>query len=121
METCAANSWTSSNSSAENVLAEAEPLDGQDADRAAAAAQRDDDEAAVHGPAVRPEVVDPRVVPLVADEDRLVVLDDPGRDAGLARFPRLEVGRRVHAARGQRREQAVRRIDDLDREVVRRR
>ena len=34
IDTCAANSWTSSNSSAEKVLPSAEPLDGQDADRA---------------------------------------------------------------------------------------
>ena len=64
------------------------------------------------------EVVDPRVVPLVGDEDRLVVLDDPGRDAGLARLPRLEVVGGVDAARRQRRQQAARRIDDLDRDVV---
>ena len=37
IETCAANSWTSSNSSAENVLPTPEPLDRQHADRAAAA------------------------------------------------------------------------------------
>ena len=90
----------------------------QHADRAAAAAQRDDDEAAVDRRRVVAEVVDPRVVPLVADEDRLVVLDDPGRDAGLARLPRLEVVGGVDAAGGQRREQPGRRVDDLDRDVV---
>ena len=66
IDTCAAKSWTSSNSSAEKVLPSAEPLDGQDADRAAAAAQRDDDEAAVDRVRVLAEMVDPRVVPLVA-------------------------------------------------------
>ena len=118
IETCAANSWTSSNSSAENVLPTPEPLDGQHADGAAPAAQRDDDQAAVDRADVVAEVVDPRVVALVADEDRLVVLDDPGRDPGLARLPRLEVGRGVDAAGGQRREQAGRRVDDLDGDVV---
>ena len=107
IETCAAKSWTSSNSSAEKVLPTPEPLDRQHADRAAAAAQRDDDQAAVDRPVVLAEMVDPRVVPLVADEDRLVVLDDPGRDAGLARFPRLQVVGGVDAARGQRRQQAA--------------
>ena len=47
IETCAANSWTSSNSSAENVLPSPSRSMRQDADRAVAAAQRDDDEAAV--------------------------------------------------------------------------
>ena len=47
IETCAANSWTSSNSSNEKRVADAQPLDGQDADGAAATAQRDDDQAAV--------------------------------------------------------------------------
>ena len=63
-------------------------------------------------------MVDPRIVALVTDEDRLVVLDDPRRDPGLARLPRLEVARGVDAPRGQRREQRRRRIDDLDRDVV---
>ena len=61
IDTCAANSWTSSNSSAVNVLPEPEPLDRQHADRALATAQRHDDEAAVLD-VLLAEVVDPRVV-----------------------------------------------------------
>ena len=61
IDTCAANSWTSSNSSAENVFAEPEPLDGQHADGAAPAAQRDDDEAAVDRAELVAEVIDPGI------------------------------------------------------------
>ena len=55
------------------------------------------------GPTIAAEVVDPRVVALVRDVGRLVVLDDPRRDAGLARRPRLEVVVGVDAAGRQRR------------------
>ena len=118
IETCAAKSWTSSNSSGEKVFAETESLDGQDADRATTAAERDDDQAPIGRPDVVPEVVDAGVVALVADEDRLVVVDDPGRDPGLARLPRLEVVGGVDAAGGDRRQDLGRRVHDLDRDVV---
>ena len=110
IETCAANSWTSSNSSNEKVLPTPRRSIVSTPIAPLAAAQRDDDQAAVvRVPVVA--VVDPRVVALVADVDRLVVLDDPGRDAGLAGLPRLQVEGRVDAARGQRRQQPGRRID----------
>ena len=95
----------------------AEALERQHAGRARRPEQGHDDQAAVDG-AGRPEVVDPLVGPLVLDEHRLVVLDDPGRDAGLARLPRQQVVVGVHAAGGQRDQQAGRSIDDLDRDVV---
>ncbi len=87
-------------------VADAEALHRQDADRARPTAQRHDDEAAVHRRIVRvraAEMVDPRVVSLVVDVDRLVVVHDPRRDAGLARLPWLHVVIGVDAARGQRR------------------
>ena len=77
-------------------VARPQTLDGQHADGPVPAAQRDDDEAAVDGLDLA-EVVDPRVVALVGDVDRLVVLDDPRREAGLALLPRLQVLRGVQA------------------------
>ena len=60
-----------------------------------------------------------RVAKLLGRKDPgLVVVDDPGRDPGLARLPRLEVVGGMDAAGGQRREEAGRRVDDLDRDVV---
>ena len=67
-------------------VARPEPLDREHADRAAAVAQRDHDQAAVVRLVVV-AMVDPRVVGLVADVDGLVVLHDPGRDPGLAGLP----------------------------------
>ena len=96
----------------------AQPLDRQHADGAAAAAQRDDDEAALDRAELVAEVVDPRIGLLVADEDRLVVLEHPGRHPGLTRRPGFEIVRGVDAAGGQRRQQAARRVDDLDGDVV---
>ena len=64
------------------------------------------------------EVVHPLVVALVRDMDGLVVVHDPRRDAGLAGHPRLQVVGGMDAAGGQRRQQAGRRVDDLDRDVV---
>ena len=72
------------------AIRRAETLEGQHAHGAVPVAQRDADDAAVDG-AIAPEVVDPRVVRLVLDELRLVVVDDPWRDALLAGLPRLEV------------------------------
>ena len=69
---------------------EPDPLERQDAGRAVAAAERDADQAAVDEPGVA-ELEDPRVVPLVEHEGRLVVGDDPGREALLAGQPRLHV------------------------------
>ena len=98
IETCAANSWTSSNSSSRVAVLQAEPLERQDAGRALAAAQRDADQAAVDRAVA--ELVDPLVAPLVDDDDRLVVGDDPRREALLAGRPRLEVVVGVDASRG---------------------
>ena len=92
---------------------DAEPLHRQDPDRAGSAAQRHDDEAAISGRVVDPvghaEMIDARVAPLVLDVDGLVVLDHPCRDAGLTRFPRLQVRGRMDATRCQRRQEAGRR------------
>ena len=103
IETWAANSWTSSNSSAENVLPDAR------AARSSARRSRRRGRAAARrsgcrrpGPSSRKWLTRGSCA-LVADVDRLVVLDDPGRDAGLARLPRLQVVRGVDAARRQRR------------------
>ena len=93
----------------------AEPLDGEDADRAVATAQRHHDEAALLG-VDRAELVDARVGALVRDVGRLVVLDDPGRDAGLARLPRLEVLRLPVSCWCERRIVAVSRFDVQTRE-----
>ena len=57
-------------------------------------------------------------VALVADVDRLVVLHDPGRHAGLAGRPGLQVEVAVDAAGRQRGQQPGGRIDDLDGDVV---
>ena len=117
IETCAANSLTSSNSCSSNGCSRPEPLQRQHAGGALRPEQRDDDQAAVDLARV-PEVVDPVVGGLVLDEHGLVVLHDPRRDPGLARLPRGEVLLGVDAAGGQRDEQAGRPLDDLDRDVV---
>ena len=98
-------------------VALAQSLDREHADGAAAIAQRHDDEAAVVWIPVD-TMVDSRVGGLVADINRLVVLDDPGRHAGLARLPWLQGEIPIDAVTGQRAEQSGRRIDDLDRDVV---
>ena len=63
------------------------------------------------------EQVDPRVRQLVDDQLRLVVLDDPRRQSGLARLPWLQVLSSVHAERRQRLEQP-RPVDHLDGDAV---
>ena len=93
IETCAANSLTSSNSSSLKRSLAAEPLEGQHAGDALAAAQRDDDQAAVGRPG-RVELEDPRIGQLVDDELRLVVLEDPGRQARSRPVPRAGGSRR---------------------------
>ena len=67
-------------------IADPEPLEGDDADRAV----RRRSGVAMMLPSWPPVVgrsLHPRVVALVADVDRLLVGDDPRGDAGLARFP----------------------------------
>lgn len=100
-------------------VAHPEALDGEDADGPGSTAQRDDDQAPVHGAIVGiAEVVDPLVVAFVLDIDRLVVFDDPGGDPGLTGLPRLEVVLGVDPPGRQRGEQAAARVHHLDGDVV---
>src|SRR5882672_7934229 len=99
------------------ALDDAEAFEREDARRAVAAAERDADEAAVEG-AGGAELVDPPVRSLVKDEDRLIVADDPRREALLTGCPRLEVFGFVDTAGCQRREETGHGVDDLDRDVV---
>ena len=94
-----------------------EPLERQDARDALPTAQRHDDQAAVHR-SRRVELEDPRIGQLVGHELGLVVLEDPGRDTGLPRLPRLEVVLGVDPARGQRGEHVGPSVVHLDRDVV---
>ena len=117
IETCAANSWTSSNSCSSKPVASP----SRSSVRTPTAPSGPSSGTTIRLPSIAPggpEVVDPLVGQLVHDQDGLVVLDDPRRDAGLARLPRLQVVVRVHAAGGQRHQQPRGAVHDLDRDVV---
>src|SRR6185369_17899309 len=92
-------------------------LDRQGADGVIAATQRDADEAAVGRPAGA--LVNPRIVDLVVDADRVVVLDDPGRKLDLAGGPGPKVLRRIVAAGDDGDEVPRGLINELDQDVVR--
>ena len=93
-----------------------EPLHGEHADRTFAPAEGHADEAAVDR--ATGSLRDPVVVVLVVDPDRLVVLEHPRCEAGLAGRPRLHVEVGVRSPGHDRRQRAELVIEQLDGDIV---